>query len=131
MKHKLNHEISFLYRLVFKIIFIGSLGFLIYSILIQEVSAIISCVLLSSWGFFLNRRFKKFKTIEFDENAIYFDDIKIDLKNIEKIGMGKIIFKATLEEKPINFFYSPLFDSNFNLLKTFIKNKFNLKERKV
>ncbi|WP_141130344.1 hypothetical protein [Flavobacterium sp. ov086] len=99
--------------------------------MIQEVSAIISCVLLSSWGFFLNRRFKKFKTIEFDENAIYFDDIKIDLKNIEKIGMGKIIFKATLEEKPINFFYSPLFDSNFNLLKTFIKNKFNLKERKV
>lgn len=119
MKHKLNHEISFLYRLVFKIIFIGSLGFLIYGILIQEVSAIISCVLLSSWGFFLNRRFKKFKTIEFDENAIYFNDIKIDLKNIEKIGMGKIIFKANLEEKPINFFYFPLFDNNFNLLKTF------------
>ncbi|PIF32262.1 hypothetical protein CLU81_2784 [Flavobacterium sp. 9] len=119
MKYKLNHEISFLYRLVFKIIFIGSLGFVIYSILIEEVSAIISCVLLSSWGFFLNKRFKRFKTIEFDENAIYFDDIKIDLKNIEKIGMGKIIFKATLEEKPINFFYSPLFDSNFNLLKTF------------
>ena len=123
MKHKLNHKISFLYRLVFKIIFIGSLGFLIYSILIKELSAIISCVLFSSWGFFLNRRFKKFKIIEFDERSIYFDNIKIDFKGIEKIGCGKIIFKKNLEKEPISFFYSPLFDSNFNLLKTFLHQK--------
>jgi hypothetical protein len=119
MKYKLNNEIGFLYNLVFKIIFIGSLGFLIYSILIQEISAFFFCVIFSLFTFFLIQRFKKFKTIEFDEKNIYFDDIKIDLKDIEKIGIGKIIFKINLEEEPINFFYSPLFDNNFNLLKTF------------
>ena len=123
MKYKLNHEISFLYILVSKIIFIGSLGFLIYSILIREISAIVFCTIFSLFSFVSIQVFKKFKTIEFDEKSIYFDDIKIDLKDIEKIGLGKIIFKMSLEKAPINFFYSPLFDSNFNLLKTFHQNQ--------
>jgi hypothetical protein len=119
MKYKLNNEISFLYNLVFKIIFIGSLGFLIYSVFIHQISAIFFFITFSLFSFFFVQRFKKFKVIEFDEKSIYFDDIKIDLKDIEKIGMGKIIFSMNLEEEPVSFFYFPLYDSNFNLLKTF------------
>jgi len=118
MKYKLNHEISFLYCLASKIIFIGSLGFLIYSICIAETSAFLFCMIFSLFMFFLMQRFKKFKLIEFDEKSIYFDEIKIDLKDIDKINMGKIIFKTNFEEEPIDFFYSPV-SNNFNLLKAF------------
>ncbi|WP_143155003.1 hypothetical protein [Flavobacterium chilense] len=123
MKYKLNHELSFLYNLVFKIIFTGSIGFLIYSILIQEISTFFFCSAFSLFLFFLIQRFKRFKIIEFDENAIYFDDIKIDVKDIEKIGIGKITFKMNLKEEPISFFYSPLFENNLNLLKKFHQEK--------
>ncbi|MTH15289.1 hypothetical protein [Flavobacterium sp. LC2016-01] len=116
MRYKLNNEISFLYNLVFKIIFIGSFGFLIYSILIQELPAIIFCVLFSSWAFFLNRKFKKFKTIEFDEENIYFDNEMINFKDIESIQNGVIILKD--EGKDVEFWYSPISSKELNLLKS-------------
>ncbi|WP_343705186.1 hypothetical protein [Flavobacterium sp.] len=117
MKYKLNHEISFWYNLVSKIIFIGSLGFLSYSVFV-ETTALLLCIVFSLSSFILIQMFKKYKIIEFDEKSIYFDDIKVDLKDVEEIGLGKITFKINLEEDPINFFYSPL-SNNFNLLKNF------------
>jgi|GEM_PF-6770231 len=117
MRYKLNDEISFWYNLVSKIIFVGSLGFLLYSMIV-ETAALLFCIIFSFFSFFLIQMFKKYKTIEFDEKSIYFDDVKIDLKDVEEIGLGKITFKINSEEDPINFFYSPL-SNNFNLLKTF------------
>ena len=117
MRYKLNDEISFWYNLVSKIIFVGSVGFLLYSMIV-ETAALLFCIFFSFFLFILIQMFKKYKTIEFDEKSIYFDDVKVDLKDVEEIGLGKIIFKINLEENPINFFYSPL-SKNFNLLKTF------------
>ncbi|SCX90746.1 hypothetical protein SAMN02927916_0737 [Flavobacterium anhuiense] len=121
MKYKLNHEISFWYNLVSKIIFIGSLGFLLYSAFVETL-ALLLCIVFSFSSFILMQMFKKYKTIEFDEKSIYFDDTKVDLKDVEEIGLGKITFKINLEKDPINFFYSPL-SNNFNLLKTFHKEQ--------
>ncbi|MXO03350.1 hypothetical protein [Flavobacterium sp. HBTb2-11-1] len=121
MKYKLNHEISFWYNLVSKIIFIGSLGFLLYSAFVETL-ALLLCIVFSLSSFILMQMFKKYKTIEFDEKSIYFDDTKVDLKDVEEIGLGKITFKINLEKDPINFFYSPL-SNNFNLLKTFHKEE--------
>ncbi len=117
MRYKLNDEISFWYNLVSKIIFVGSLGFLLYSMIV-ETAALLFCIIFSFFSFFLIQMFKKYKTIEFDEKSIYFDDVKVDLKDVEEIGLGKITFKMNSEEDPIHFFYSPL-SNNFNLLKAF------------
>jgi len=59
MKVKLNDELRFLYYLVSTIIFIGSCVFLIYSIWINEITAIIFCSIFSLFTFFFRRRFKK------------------------------------------------------------------------
>lgn len=129
MRYKLNHQFSFLYNLILKINFIFSLGFITYSILMQELPAIFFSILFSSWVFFLNRKFTKFKTIEFDKNNIYFHNVKIDLKDIEKIGLGKITFKINLKHESINFFYLPLFHENFDLLNKFHQDQLKSKER--
>lgn len=64
MKVKLNDELRFLYYLVSTIIFIGSCVFLIYSIWINEITAIVLCSIFSLFAFFFRRRFKKNRRIK-------------------------------------------------------------------
>ena len=49
---KLSNEFRFLYYLVFTLIFIGMCGFLIYSIVIQDIPVIILCSFFSVFSFF-------------------------------------------------------------------------------
>ncbi|KIO51041.1 hypothetical protein IW18_20275 [Flavobacterium hibernum] len=58
MKLKLSDDLRFLQYLVCTIILIGSFGFLIYSIWIQEISAIIFCTIFSAFLFFFRKKLK-------------------------------------------------------------------------
>ena len=123
MKHKLNNGVSTLYQYVFSIIGIGYFGFLIYTIITQDIIGIIICSIFVLFAYlFFILKIKKIKEIEFDEHYVYFDETKISYKDIVDIKFGKIVFKVNDGEKVILFGFIP-FSNRFNLLKDFYNNK--------
>lgn len=123
MKYKLNGGISTLNKYFCAIIGIGFLGFLIYSIITEDISGIIVCSILVLFSyFFFIRKIKKFKEIEFDEQNVYFDEIKIPYEDIIDIKFGKIVFNQASRQSYILFGFVP-FSDGFKLLKDFHNNK--------
>lgn len=122
MKYKLNNGLSSLNQYLFILLGIGSLGFLVYSIIEQDISGIIFCSLYSAFIYlFFIRKIKHLKEIEFDEQNIYFEETKIPYEDIIDIKFGKIVFKQDSKESYILFGFFP-FSNSFNLLKEFYNN---------
>lgn len=86
-------------------------GFLIYSIWIQRISAIIFfCLFLIYMLFILKRVFDKPTEIEFDENYIYLEkgSKKIELNKIIGVKNNRIIYKSGEIESKLklpNFYF--------------------------
>ncbi len=81
-------------------------------------------LLILYFSFFKNHF--KYKVIEFDSEAIYFDEIKILYNDIIEIGQGKIRYIHDNKENVVLFKFN-FFENNYNILvnyfNTFKSNK--------
>lgn len=117
-KHELSSTLSKLFAYNIYIITVGIFFFLIYSIIIFEVSAIIFCLILELLVYikFLRLLFKA-KNIFFDSENIYFDNETIPLKDILEIKNGKITY---VKNEILNYvYYNYCYAKNNSLLNNF------------
>jgi hypothetical protein len=123
MKYGLNKGLTFLFKFCFYCIWIGFAGFLIYGLIELDFSAVIFLGLFNLLILiYYFKKIRKFKVIEFDDKAIYYDEKVISMNEIKKVNFGKIIYNDGLDEEYILFYCLPLSDSTFDLFKEFYGN---------
>lgn len=119
-KFNLTSELGILFVYVSSILGIGILFFLIYSITIAALPAVIICIFIEL-SFYLKfyRFFFKFKNVSFDNQYIYFDNQSIPLKNVREIEKGKIIYFIEGEDFEIELYYNHFYGINLEILEEF------------
>ena len=126
MKKKIDSTLYFFQYLNARIIVIGGIGFLIYSIIIQEIGAIIFCSLFVIFGvYILKKQVPKPTDLSFDQDFLYLDNLSdpIKMADIESLENGVIKYNSNGEMIKIslpNFYY---IDKNYKKLKKTIENK--------
>lgn len=104
------------------IIGIGFFGFLIYSIITNEISAILTCLTLNIFLYFaFIKKILKFKKLTFDNKSIYFEDERVSLKEVKSIKLGEIIFYKNGKEVKINYNY--FYGENYKMLIEFYETE--------
>jgi hypothetical protein len=117
-KYSLTSTLGEVFVCVIYIIGSGFLGFLIYSVVINEMSAILTCLALNIFLYFIFiKKILKFKKITFDTKSIYLDDECISLKQVKNIKIGELIIRKNEKEIKINYNY--FYSENFRMLKEF------------
>ncbi|OHT46051.1 hypothetical protein B0A71_00645 [Flavobacterium tructae] len=123
-KYKLTSDLGIIFTHVCNIIGVIILFFLIYSILIVEIGAIIFCLILESFLYLkFYRFFSKFKNVTFDINFFYFENEVIPIKNITNLKKGRITYTYKNETKELHYNY--FYGINYNKLKEFHNNLIN------
>ena len=101
--YRLTSTLGEIFVYVVYIIGIGFLGFLIYSIIINEMSSILTCLALNILLYFVFiKKILKFKNLTFDNKYIHLDDESISLKQIKRIKPGELIILKNEKEVKIN-----------------------------
>ena len=121
-KYNLTSTLGEIFVFVVYIIGIGFLGFLIYSIITNEISAILTCLALNIFLYFaFIKKIIKFKKLTFDNKSIYFEDKSVSLKEVKSIKLGKIIFQENGKEVKINYNY--FYGENYKMLTEFYETE--------
>ncbi len=120
MKYQLTTSISLIFVYVTYIIGIGFLSFLAYNFFTKDTEGIIVCAILCVFLYIaFIRKFLRFNNVNFDSKFIYVGDKIINLKNIDKIEKGKIIFSENgISEK---VYYNYFYGKNHKLLTDFFE----------
>jgi len=126
MKKKIDSIFYFFQYLIIRIIIIGGIGFLIYSLISQKVGAIIFCSLFVIFGIIiLKKQVPKPTDLSFDKDFLYIDNLSnpIRIKDISSLENGVIFYNLNGEISKIslpNFYF---IDKNYKKLKGIIENK--------
>ena len=116
-KIEVESQIGKLFKLNTKIIGCFVLLFLIFSIFNKDTEGTIFLLFFIVFFYFaIFRKFLKIKSVFFDNEFLYFDNIKIPLEEIVKIESNKIFYGNTFIK------YNNVFSENINLLKGFIED---------
>lgn len=122
INYKLTSTLGEIFVYVVYIIGIGFTGFLIYSIIIKDTSAILTCLLLILFFYFaFITKILKFKNVTFDNKSIYLEDDIISLKEVKSIKLGEIIFQKNGKEVKINYNY--FYGENYKILTEFYESE--------
>lgn len=125
-RKRIDTNIHYLQYIIARIILVGGIGFLIYSIWTQKIRAIIFCSLFVIYALILIKRvFNKPTEIEFDKNYIYLKNgnQRIELNKIVGIKKSRILYESdgiVSKLKLPNFHFM---DKNWTELKELINNK--------
>jgi uncharacterized membrane protein len=120
--YRLTSTLGEIFVYVVYIIGIGFLGFLIYSIIINEMSSILTCLALNIFLYFVFiKKILKFKNLTFDNKYIHLDDESISLKQIKRIKPGELIILKNEKEVKINYNY--FYGENYKVLKQFYETE--------
>ncbi|WP_179344738.1 hypothetical protein [Winogradskyella ursingii] len=126
MNKKIDSTLYFFQFLIARIIVIGGIGFLIYSLITKEIGAIIFCTLFLIMGvFILKKQVPKPTDLSFDQDSLYLDNLShpIKIADIESLENGVIKYNSNGETNKFslpNFYY---IDKNYTKLKKTIENK--------
>ena len=129
-KDNLASTLGEVFVYVVYIIGIGFLGFLIYSVIINKIGAILTCVGMNIfWYFAFIKKILKFKKITFDAKSIYLDNECISLKQVKSIEIGELTIQKNEEEVRANYNY--FYSENLKMLEEFYEaeNKSCLKNQ--
>ena len=117
-KYNLTSTVGEVFVYVIYIIGIGFLGFLIYSVIINETGAILTCLGLNIfWYFAFIKKILKFKKITFDAKSIYLENECISLKQVKSIEIGELTIQKNEEEVTTNYNY--FYSENLKMLEEF------------
>ena len=120
--YRLTSTLGEIFVYVVYIIGIGFLGFLIYSIIINEMSSILTCLALNIFLYFVFiKKILKFRNLTFDNKYIHLDDESISLKQIKRIKPGELIILKNEKEVKIN--YNCFYGENYKVLKQFYETE--------
>ncbi len=125
-KNRIDTSSQYLTYIVSRIILIGGIGFLIYSIWTQNIGAIIICSLFVIYSLItIIRVFDKPTEIEFDENYIYLENgnKRIALNEVVSIKKNRILYKSNGIESNLKLPYFHFTDKKWIELKELINNK--------
>lgn len=126
MKKKINSTFYFFQYLVARIILIGGIGFLIFSLITKEIESIIFCSLFLIFGVYvLKKRVPKPTELSFDQDFLYLDKLSdpIKIRDIASLENGEIKYNSNGKMTKISlpeFYY---IDKNYKKLKAVIENK--------
>jgi hypothetical protein len=121
--YKLTSEYSIIAKYISCIIAFTFLLFLIYAVITKNIPASIFMIVgLSYFYLFLLRNFWRYKLVNFDNEFIYSENLKLPYSEVLEIKKGKIIY-GNLDRKNVLYF-NYKFSSNFSILKEF----YNLKK---
>ncbi len=120
--YNLTSTLGEIFVFVVYIIGIVFFGFLIYSIVTNEISAILTCLALNIFLYFaFIKKIQKFKKLTFDNKSIYFEDESVSLKEVKSIKLGEIIFHKNGKEVKINYNY--FYGENYKMLTEFYETE--------
>ena len=125
-KKRIDTNLHYAQYIVARIIFVGGIGFLIYSIWTKKIGAIIFCSLFVIFSLILIKRiFDKPIEIEFDENYIYLKNgnERIEINKIIGIKKNRILYNSNGTQSKLKLpnFYT--MDKKWTELKDLINNK--------
>jgi hypothetical protein len=121
-RYNLTSTLGEIFVFVVYIIGIVFFGFLIYSIITNEISAILTCLALNIFLYFaFIKKIIKFKKLTFDNKSIYFEDKSVSLKEVKSIKLGEIIFHENGKEVKINYNY--FYGENYKMLTEFYETE--------
>ncbi|TBV28200.1 hypothetical protein DMZ43_03935 [Meridianimaribacter sp. CL38] len=125
-KKRIDTTLHYIQYIGARIALIGGIGFLIYSIWIKEIGAIIFCCLFVIYTLILMKRvFDKPNEIEFDDSYIYLKNgiERIELDKIIEIKNNRIIYKSGGIESKLKLPNFHFMDKKCVELKELIKKK--------
>ena len=125
-KKRIDTNLHYAQYIIARIILVGGIGFLIYSIWTQKIGAIIFCSLFVIYSLILIKRiFDKPIEIEFDENYIYLENgnERIELNKIIGIKKNRILYKSNGIESKLKLPNFHFMDKKWTELKELINNK--------
>ena len=126
MKKKIDTTLHFMQYIIARIIFVGVIGFLIYSIITGEIGAIIFCSLFLIFTLILLKKvFDKPTEILFDNEFVYLENgtEPIELKNILSVKGNRILYNSGGTELKIKLPNFHFMDKNWKELNKLIKIK--------
>ncbi len=125
-KKRIDTNLHYAQYIIARIILIGGIGFLIYSIWTQKIGAIIFCSLFVIYALILIKRiFNKPTEIEFDENYIYLENgnKRIELNKIIGIKKNRILYESNEIESKLKLPNFHFMDKKWTELKELINNE--------
>ena len=125
-KKRIDTNLHYAQYIGARIILVGGIGFLIYSIWKQKIGGIIFCSLFVIYTLILLKKvFDKPTEIEFDENYIYLENGKerIELSKIIGIKKNRILYNSDGVESKLKLPNFHFMDKKWSELKDLIKNK--------
>ncbi|WP_179367573.1 hypothetical protein [Winogradskyella forsetii] len=126
MNNRIHSRLYFFQYLTARVIVVGGIAFLIYSIIAQEVGAIVFCSIFVLFGIFiLKKQVPKPTDLSFDKDFLYLDHLSepIRIEDISSLENGVIVYNLNGKISKINlpnFYY---IDKNYKKLKAAIENK--------
>ena len=133
-KKRIDTNLHYAQYILARIILVGGIGFLIYSIWTQKVGAIIFCSLFVIYALILMKRvFNKPTEIEFDENYIYLDNEnkRIELNKITGIKKNRILYQTNGIESKLKLPNFHFMDKKWTELKKLINEKSTKTQHRV
>lgn len=116
-KIELESNMGKLFIINSRIIGVGMIGFLIYSIVSSKLDAVIFlCLMIVFLYFGIFRKTLNLKSVYFDNEFVYLDANEISLTDIDKIKDNKIFYGNNVVK------FNMFFCDNVNLLKGFIED---------
>ncbi|RMA56298.1 hypothetical protein BXY75_3419 [Ulvibacter antarcticus] len=125
-KKRINTNLHYAQYVIARIILFAGIGFLIYSIWIQKIGAIIFLSFFVIYILILMKKvFYKPTEIEFDENYIYIENgnERIEINKIIRIKRNRLIFDLNGVESKLKLPNLRIFDGKWIELKELILNK--------
>lgn len=117
-KYNLSSSLGQISVYIIYIMGIELLGFLTYSIIVNNIDGTIACLLFIVFFYFaFLRKVLKFKKITFDSKSIYIGDECISLRDVESLQTGEIILQKNGNQEKI--IYNSFFCDNLKILKGF------------
>ncbi len=134
MVKRIDSTLYFFQYLTARIIVVGIIGFLIYSIITKDIGGIIFCSLAVIFAvFILKKQVPKPSDLSFDEKFIYLDNRTepIEIQNITSLENGVILYKldGKISKIPLPNYY--FIDKNYKELKRVIENKSTKTQQRV
>ncbi|WP_157811552.1 hypothetical protein [Lacinutrix sp. Bg11-31] len=125
-KKRIDTNLHYAQYIIARIILVGGIGFLIYSIWTQKVVAIIFCSLFVIYALILMKKvFDKPTEIEFDENYIYLENKneRIELNKIIGIKRNRILYESNGIKTKLKLPNFHFMDKKWTELKKLIEQK--------
>ncbi|TDY61015.1 hypothetical protein DFQ06_3024 [Algibacter lectus] len=125
IKKRIDTNLHYAQYIIARIILVGGIGFLIYSIWTKETGAIIFSSLFVIYVLILLRKvFDKPTEIEFDENYIYFENgnERIELNKVIGVKKNRILYDSNGVESKLKLPNFHFMDKKWTELKELIKS---------